>query len=168
MAFGNVSDVVDLNQIATEILSAYKTVYGSNSGEAAIYNTHGKYDILTVIPSLSVLYDIISECLRANDYDPTLYKFKAWFNVCHKDEYLKMHTHECTTHGYMVVSNTNCKTRFSAIEDFVLDNKDGQVVNLFGRYRHGVEPNVTDRPRITVAWDCCLKEYETEAIYYDL
>jgi hypothetical protein len=168
--FGNIADQTDLSVIKDEILSVYRDVYKGVSGESAIYSTYGRYDILSLVPSLNVLRTIVPTALELVGLDPSKHKFKAWFNVCFEGEFLARHTHETTNHGYMVVTNYGSRTIFELEEMTVaFKNEPGQVLHLFGRYYHAVTPNPSKEPRITVAWDVLRKtDTNTKLIYYDL
>lgn len=169
--FGNVADTIDLLKIRDEILTVYKDVYQGRSGEQAIYAVYGRFDILSLVPSLNILRtDLIPAALRLDGRDPADHKFKAWFNVCFEGEFLGRHVHETTNHGYMVITNYGSKTIFE-LEDSIVafKNDPGQVLHLYGRYPHQVTPNPSKEPRITVAWDVLRKtDTETKLRYYDL
>jgi hypothetical protein len=168
--FGNIAEDVDLLQIKNEILGVYKDVYKEKSGEEAIYSVYGWYDILGIVPSLRFLQtDLLPKIVAFKGLDPAEYKFKAWFNVCFKGEFLARHVHDSTNHGYMVITNHGSRTIFELEEKTaVYENKPGQVVHMFGRYWHAVTPNKSTEPRISVAWDIFPKEQESKRIYYDL
>lgn len=168
--FGNVSTEIDLQRVEAEILDAYHGVYGEKHGEEAIYATYGWYDILELVPSLQILRTtIVPTALSLHGLRPEDHKFKAWFNVCFEGEFLGRHVHEITNHGYMVITNYGSRTFFELEEKTVYyENKPGQVLHLFGRYWHGVTPNRSTKPRITVAWDVLRKDDPSRRIYYDM
>ncbi len=119
------------------------------------YGSYTQYNIFGVSsPSVHMyhLFQEIRDIARENIPTGKLW-IQSWINHHYENELLDWHNHSGSWHGYVAIEPWNTVTEF---EDFVVENKVGQIYWGPGGLRHRVVA-MDDYPfpdkRITVAFD---------------
>jgi len=140
--------------------------FAKGSTSTQLYETYNIF--LCHLPGISETYELVTSYFKSKNSDYKKYAISGWVNVHNNGGYLDWHihgsdinVHDDRWHGYVCVnaepSNTYYKTENNEIK--TINNKNGYITLSAAGMQHRTSAWENDKePRITIAFDCILRE----------
>lgn len=143
--------------------------FANGSDSTKIYEAYNIF--LIQYPEVTALYEKIVNSFKEKNPNYKKYALAGWVNVYHSGGFLDWHSHgvgmgnafDGRWHGYFCVNGEPSKTLYRDNETHKLveavENKNGWLTMSPGGMEHRVTPwENTQEPRITIAFDFCLRD----------